>query len=188
MRAARTLKLVLIAAMAFAALALSPTSASAVTVTDEKTGTLCPALGSVGGCAFHAYGEYLNQGHVFGIESTATDCNIEMTGRFDAGGNGKVDSVALTDHAPADDCRYTPCNLPWTITIGGSTGAYTLTVPVCWTDTGGTDHTCVVTLPVSESGHSYSSSFHVRASSSIQAPGCELEGQLSFEGTALELS
>jgi hypothetical protein len=174
--------------MALAAMAFSAVSASATTVTTEPGGVACPALtATAGGCVLHASGEVLLQGHVFGIESTASDCNLELTGRVDSTGAGKVDKAVFSHHAGLTDCTRTPCLLPWTATLTGSKGAFVVTSTFCVLN-GTTQQTCTVALPVNESGHTYGSSFHVTATANTNAPNCEVEGQLNLEGTALELN
>jgi hypothetical protein len=191
MRIAR--KMILVAAMALAAMAFSAASASALTASTEPSGALCPALTATGGgCVLHAWGEVQLQGHVFGVESVASDCNVEFTGRVDSTGTGKVDKAVLTHHLNQTDCTRTPCNLPWNTKVtavspGDDTKGFTLATTFCVSTSGGTIQTCTVALPITESGHTYSGIFHVSASDQTNAPGCEVEGQLMLEGTALEL-
>jgi hypothetical protein len=170
--------------------ALYAASASAVSVRTEPEGVPCPALTATGGgCAVHVSGEADLHGHVFGIESVASACNFEVSGRVNGSGSGFWDKVVLSDHAGVNDCLRTPCNLPWAFSIAGTSATgYTRTLTFCITpDSGGSNQTCTVTLPVTVSGHSYSSTFHVRASANTNAPGCEIEGQSALEGTAIEL-
>jgi hypothetical protein len=187
MRIAR--KLILVAAMALVAMAFSAASASAVSVTTEPGGADCPDLsGSTGGCALHANGEVQLQGHLFGVESTSSDCNVELTGRVNKAGVGQVDAAKFTDHAGIDDCTRTECGLPWGATISGTNPTFAVNSTFCVQTSNGTQQTCTVALPITESGHSYSSSFHVAASANTNAPGCEVEGQLALEGTSIELN
>jgi hypothetical protein len=180
-------KATLAVAVALIAMALSASSASAVTVYAEPTGIPCPALsGSSGGCWFHANGEVDVWTHIFGAEQKGITCNVEMIGRLDSTGAGKVDTLSFLDHPGVDDCTRTPCNLPWNVTVTGSSGAYTLTWTVCFTPVGGGSNlSCTVTLPLSAVNHAYSSIFHVRASSGT-ITNCELEGQIAIEGAELE--
>jgi hypothetical protein len=181
-------KLFLLIAIVGTVMAFSASGASAITVTSEPSGTQCPALTtSGGGCVVHGTGEVLLQGHVFGVESTAVDCVIEFYMNVNSSGVIKIPSVSLTHHTSLTDCTRTPCNLSWDGTLTGSFGAFSLNFTLCVLN-GTTQQTCTVSIPITQSGHTYGSSFHVTATANTNAPGCEFEGQIAFEGTSVELN
>jgi hypothetical protein len=167
------------------AMALSAPSASALTVNDESTSTACPALsGSGGGCSLHVNGEVQLQDHVFGVETTSSDCVVELNGRIGGNGTGKVDTVTFSDHGVANDCQRSSCDVPWDVTLTSSGGVPYMTSGFCASD-GANKQSCKVTLAVQESGHTYTSVFHV---GSINVEGCEAEGQFAVEGGTIELA
>jgi hypothetical protein len=171
-------------------MALSPSNASAVTVSVEG-GSACPALTvSAGGCVFHLKGEIELLAHPFAVETELSDCNLELGGRVDSTGNAKIDSVVYTDHSGVNDCLRSNCNTPWPASFSGSGVNFTLTTTFCFKpDSGSPNQTCQMGLPIVEfSGHSYVSSFHLRALASGNITNCELEGQFSFEGADIEFS
>jgi hypothetical protein len=180
------------AALLAVAMMLPAGDAAATSVTTEPGGSACPPLtGSFGGCTLHVGGEMLLQGHVFGIESTASDCNLELTGRIDSSGQGKFDKMVFTDHAGLNDCTRTPCPLlPIAFAIAVThPGLAILILTWCFVnDSGSNQQTCTTSLPLTGSGHSYGGGFHVTASANTNAPGCEVEGQLNLESTSIELN
>jgi hypothetical protein len=168
----------------------------------EATGTGCSEVSlsghvASGGCVLHASGEVLLQGHVFGIETTASDCVMEVGGRVDGDGKGWLTSITHSDHPGLNDCTRTACKeagggtIAWPIAISESSpGVHQIALTFCVTpDGGGSNQTCTVALPISEGvDHDYEiGPFHIRASAQTNAPGCEWEGQLHLEGTSLEL-
>ena len=113
MRIAR--KLMLLATMAMAAMALMAPSASAtdpnIQIVDES-GTPCPGVQRdapesahtvSGGCFIHAEGEVRYFLHIFGIESTEAICRVEFEGRIQANGEGYITAVTETPHPPEDE-------------------------------------------------------------------------------------
>jgi hypothetical protein len=184
-----TRRLLLGAVPAVVALALSASSALAITVSSEGTGVACPKLtASGGGCVLHVNGEVQMQDHVFGVESVSGDCVVEMTGRVESSGAAVVDTAAFSHHGGASDCTRSSCDLPWTTTLSTSGSAINLTSTFCAVAAGGSKQSCTVSLLVAESGHQYSSSFHVGASAHVNAPGCEAEGQFALESGGIEIS
>jgi len=116
-------KLTLLAVMAVAALALMATSASAqnITVESEVDGNPCPAVSPnnttiefpvsttvTGGCVAHAVnteGLVILTAHIFGIESTDSQCENEFTARLGANGEGYLTNIRLS----GPNCTRRPC-------------------------------------------------------------------------------
>jgi hypothetical protein len=126
MRLAR--KLVLLATMAMAAMALAAPSAFAqseplahhavpdIQVRAEPAGTLCPAVTinatrtvAAGGCIVHGSGpNIVLVAHVFGVESVQSTCNVEFDLRIDADGEGFLTHQELTQGTQGV-CTRRPC-------------------------------------------------------------------------------
>ncbi len=128
MRLAR--KLVLTAAMALAAMAMTAGTASAqeeaVNVFNEPSGTACST--ATGNCDHHVSGSSVLTQHIFGAESQASACNDEFVARLGPDGNGTIPTY--TNNAPVFPCTRLKCNgsgepvaeTTWPIT---NTGEYT---------------------------------------------------------------
>ncbi len=128
MRLAR--KLVLIAAMALAAMAMTAGTASAqeepVNVFNEGNGVACSTV--AGNCDLHVSGSSVLTQHVFGSESQASACNDEFVARLGPNGNGSIPTY--TNNAPVAPCTRIKCNgvgepvaeATWPVT---GTGEYT---------------------------------------------------------------
>jgi len=125
-------KLTLLAVVAVAAMAAIAPSAFAqnITVTDEATGNPCPAVSPsdssefplnsavTGGCVAHAInteGLVILTAHIFGVESTDSQCTNEFTARLGGNGEGYLTNVSLTGAA----CSRRPCG-----TAAGATEAW----------------------------------------------------------------
>ncbi len=108
MRLAR--KLVLTAAMALAAMAMTAGTASAqeepVNVFNEGTGVACST--ATGNCDLHVAGNSVLTQHVFGAESQASACNDEFVARLGANGTGTIPTY--TNNAPVAPCTRIKCN------------------------------------------------------------------------------
>jgi len=139
MRLAR--KLMLLAVMAIAAMALAAPSAFAqhgpeteplalpantdLSVAAEPAGTVCsnvlpatpPATGlftTSGGCLVHGGGNnVVFCGHLFGIELVDSTCNVEFDLRVSGTGTGYLTHQELTQ-GTAGTCSRRPCNFPLT--------------------------------------------------------------------------
>lgn len=201
MRIAR--KLFLLSALALVATAFAASSASAaVTVNSEATGLGCGTVTVSGhtvsgGCALHANGEVLLRGHVFGIEATTSDCQIEFTGRVGTNGEGRVSGANMSNHAGSNACVRKPC-----VEAGGAMalwpaharetgpGTEVLNSEFCITALDGSNtQRCLVNIPISEGAdHDYESLIpDVRGTNHLNAPNCEIDGQIHIEGTPVEI-
>jgi hypothetical protein len=162
MRLAR--KLMLLATMAIAAMALAAPSAfgqNDVEVTNEATGAHCGTLATTP-CSAHGVstGSVTLTAHVFGAESVQTVCNNEFTLQTDEDGNGRL----INQNLSGASCTRQPCRdadnnvLPWNGT-GAETavGVLRLTVNFCVEPIGGgSDTTCELEVPIKHSGgHAY---------------------------------
>ncbi len=128
MRLAR--KLVLTAAMALAAMAMTAGTAFAqeesVAVFSEPSGTACST--ATGNCDLHVSGSSVLTTHVFGSESQASACNDEFVARLGPNGTGTIPTY--TNNAPTSGCTRIKCNdvgegpgeATWPVT---NTGEYT---------------------------------------------------------------
>jgi hypothetical protein len=193
MRIAR--KLFLLSLTAIAAMAFAASSASAqnsIEVRAEATNTKCPTAPS--GCPIAATGEIQLQGHVFGIESVASDCIVTFEGIVAGDGEGKVTKATLTDHPTTDSCQRTPCGYnakdntitPWPAHVNETDGfGSMLDSEFCIVNGSGQIQRCFVKLPITENPiHVYSSVFHTSGTNHLNAPGCEIEGQLTLTNDA----
>ncbi len=108
MRLAR--KLVLTAAMALAAMAMTAGTASAqeepVNVFNEPSGTPCSTI--TGNCDLHVSGSSVLTQHVFGSESQASACNDEFVARLGPAGTGSI--PIYTNNAPVAPCTRIKCD------------------------------------------------------------------------------
>ncbi len=108
MRLAR--KLVLTAAMALTAMAMTAGTASAqeesVAVFSEPSGTACST--ATGNCDHHVSGSSVLTTHVFGSESQASACNDEFVARLGPNGTGTIPTY--TNNAPTFPCTRVNCN------------------------------------------------------------------------------
>ncbi len=104
------LKLVLTAAMAMTAMAMTAGTASAqeepVDVFNEPSGTPCST--ATGNCDHHFVGSSVVTQHVFGSESQATSCDDEFVARLGPNGNGTIPTY--TNNAPVAPCNRIKCN------------------------------------------------------------------------------
>lgn len=112
-------KLLLLAMIALAAMAIgAPTTSGQVAedhetleITNEETGLHCPAVNPDhtvdSGCLVHASSEagVILRKHVFGIESTITTCNVEAWGRV----NEDAEGYALHIQLSGAGCQRQPC-------------------------------------------------------------------------------
>jgi hypothetical protein len=176
------------AAMVVLALGASTASAQTPTVEirEEHTGLHCPPIvgvGTAGGCEIHVVGEISLVGHVFGIEATASDCNVELEGRVDEDGEGYVTAAEFSGDL-AHNCTRTPCGLPWRLHIDEpSNGALTGNAEFCARPSSGADNRCLAAAPLTDSGdHDYEFTFNDLGGVSHVGADCELtSGSLHIE-------
>jgi hypothetical protein len=166
---------VVVAGMAMMA---SATSAQTIEVVQEDNNNLhCSSVpnSTTGGCVRGGTGEVSLTGHVFGIEATASDCNVAFEGRVDEDGEGYVYSASYTGDA-SHNCTRTPCGLPWRAhgeEVSGSTAIVTL--EFCAHPTSGSDNRCQVSGPVSDQGdHAYVGPLTDAAGTTHLGADCEL--------------
>jgi hypothetical protein len=189
MRIARKLFLLALTAMAAMALAASTASAQTIQVVQEdQANAHCPAApnSTSGGCVVHGTGEIALVGHIFGIEATASDCNVEFEARLDEDGEGYAYSAAYTGDA-THNCTRTPCGLPWRIhgeELGAASAEQeTLTVEFCARPSSGSDNRCLTDVPISDTGdHDYRLTFNDLGGTSHLGADCELtSGAVNLE-------
>jgi hypothetical protein len=219
------LALTAIAAMAVAAPAASaqgsedePLFAPAVTdlsVTTELGGAcsavtpaIPPASGlfdTTGGCVVHGGGNNIVlSGHLWGIESTDSTCNIEFDLRVDGSGRAYLAHHEFTT-APLGTCTRKACNQerssaphsegrPWrayaTENSSSGTPEETIRVLFCVVDRGTINNNrrhCNVLVPFSEtSNHRYT--FVANDINASGNPRCELDGYFTTESTQVSPS
>ena len=228
MRLAR--KLMLLAVMALAAMAVAAPSAFAqgseteplavsastdLSVSAEPSGALCtavtpatpPASGlfdTVGGCVVHGGGNAIVlSGHLFGIESVDSTCNVEFDLRTSGTGTGYLAHQEFTP-AATGTCTRKPCNQasfaapqsegrPWRgFAFESQTGApeERITVLFCVEDRdadGGNRRHCNVTVPFTETtNHRYT--FTANDINASGTPRCEINGTFTTEATQVSPS
>jgi len=212
------LKLALTAlAVLAAAAALAPAAnAQNVTVTDEATGNPCPAVSPndssefpldsavTGGCTAHVLsteGMVVMTAHIFGIESTDSQCGTEYAMRIGGNGEGYFTDVELS----GQNCNRRPCGTAagtpesWEIHIEETTSTTArLERHFCIENIGGGGRqTCHYFVPLREEApgqHQYELGT-VNASETRTEVGCEgftgfraeLSGHWKTELTTLEL-
>jgi hypothetical protein len=198
-------KLLPITTMAIAAIALGAPSAFAQTeplshaavpdiaTSSEPAGTPCPAVvrsgNSVsGGCAVHVGGPNLIIiGHLFGIESVQSTCNLEIDIYIDFDGEGYMTHQELTQGTQGT-CTRRPCGSgqaaspegrPWEMSAretGTVSPREVLTGLLCVENLDGSSPThCEVDIPMTEtSNHRYQ----------LTAPGPSPSGGIRGHGSA----
>jgi hypothetical protein len=186
MRIAR--KLFLLAIVATAATGLAAASASAqefVTVEREADLQSCSAAGVT--CVIHASGEIALVGHIFGIEATAADCNVEIETPIDGMGSGQIHEAELSGDA-THNCGRVACGLAWPINTEEITpGNLLMHFEACTMPPMGAQSRCAVEMPLVETGdHDYELVFNdVTGLSHTGGAGCELtSGELHLEATS----
>jgi len=203
MRFAR--KLTLLATMAIAALALAAPSAfgQSLEITNEATGAHCGSLtvgthSVSGGCQVNAVSETMSNGddvvlrqHIFGIESTVTECTNQFTANLNEDGEGYLTNQVLGGAA----CSREPCNEeasggaqdPWHGTgREDDTGSWLRSVFCVTQDNQHSNINCTVDVPFSEVGdHNY----EFGHANGTEMPGigtagfrCELQGHWANTG------
>jgi hypothetical protein len=148
-----TRKIALLAFTAITAMVFAASTAAAQTVQivqEDNNNQHCPAApnSTTGGCVIHGAGEILLIGHVFGIEATASDCNVDFEARIDEDGEGYIYSAGYSGDA-THNCTRTPCRLPWRMHVeelGG--GLIRLRVEWCARPTSGGDNVCLHDVPI----------------------------------------
>lgn len=182
-------KLLSVVAVASALAFAAPASAQTLEVTDETTGSHCPAVSlsghSVsGGCLFHvkSNGTFDLRKHHFGIESSLGQCNEEFSGRINEDGSGYLFDQLVTG------CQWEACyegsdisdEIPWSVAGSESgLGTETMTIVICHQEQG----QCEVEFPFIATGdHQY------RLGQVAEIPGhgvagfrCELVGTWNTE-------
>ncbi len=168
-------KLLVLAATALAALALTAGTASAqLEIQDEETGGQCSEVSLVGhtvegGC----HVEFESEEHIslaiyFPHPVLQLSCNVHFEARIGANGSGYVTDAELTDEFPAVErhCRREPCDepthemIPWPFDIAEVAGAETVELDFCYRgsvlDEGATGTRCELHLPlIHEVDHGY---------------------------------
>jgi hypothetical protein len=177
MRIARKLMLLALTAMAAMALAASTASAQTVEVVQEDAANAhCTAVpnSTSGGCVIRGVGEIALVGHIFGIEATASDCNVNFEARIDEDGEGYAYSAAYTGDA-THNCTRTPCGLPWRIHGEETNPGEALTVEFCARPSSGSDNRCLTNVPISDTGdHDYRLTFSDLGGVNHLGADCEL--------------
>jgi hypothetical protein len=162
----------------------STASAQTIEVVEEETNEHCPAVldADTGGCLRHGVGEATLTGHVFGIEATASDCNVEFEGRADEDGEGYTFGASLTGDA-SHNCTRTPCNLPWRTHGEELTGSSaTVTFEFCLRPSSGPDNVCLVnTTAVDLGNHVYETNLNDVPGTTHGGAACEYDIRLSGE-------
>jgi hypothetical protein len=188
MRAALKLLLgVFVAVAAGTGLTVTPVSAQGVEVIRPDVADHCPSAAG-GGCEIHAVGEFSLVGHVFGIEVTASDCNVELAGYLDEDGEGQITSGSMTSDA-SHNCTRTLCSTsgtmnPWPIHIDETgTGTEAIQTEICLRPSSGGDNRCLITAPITDIGlHDYRITFNDTAGTNHAGADCELtSGHLDLE-------
>jgi hypothetical protein len=195
MNIARKLVLLALAAMATMAFAASTASAQSIEIVRESNNAHCTAVpnSTTGGCLIRGVGEIALVGHViFGIEATASDCNVTFEGRVDEDGEGYVYSATYAGDG-SHSCTRTPCGLPWRAhgeELGGSQER--LEVEFCAdpdnpASPGTNDNRCFTSVPLTDAGdHAYRLTFNDLAGTNHQGPDCELTSgtvNIAVDGT-----
>jgi hypothetical protein len=174
MRIARKLMLLAVTAIAAAALT-APASAQehpenltpTVEVIDEVMFSHCPEVTKtgnnvVGGCNQVVAGEVDLIGHVFGIEATASSCEVNLWLIVNEDGEGWVTNQVLNDHAGSNTCTREPCmsgaaNEPWSVHIDEQEleNRPAIGVAICVSPTGNMTmkNRCEVVIPIQDFGH-----------------------------------
>jgi hypothetical protein len=166
-------------AMAFMA---SIATAQSVEIVLESNNQHCSAVpnSATGGCAIKGLGEVTLVEHLWGIEFTASDCNVAFEGRIDEDGEGFIYGASYTGDA-GHNCTRTPCDLPWSIHAeehGG--GIETLDVPFCARNSDTVNQKALATIPLTDAGdHAYRLTFNDLGTLNITGcVDCELTGGL----------
>jgi hypothetical protein len=165
MNIARKLVLLALAAVVATAFAASTASAQTIEIVRESNNAHCPIVQTSdnGGCLIRGVGEVALVGHIpqFGIEVTASDCNVTFEGRIDEDGEGYIYGATYSGDG-AHNCTRVPCGLPWRIhgeELGGSQER--LEVEFCADPDNpavpdADDNRCLTSIPFSDVGdHAY---------------------------------
>jgi hypothetical protein len=191
MRIALKLCLLIVATSAPAgsiAYAQTPT----VEITNEATGQPCPdaTSSSSGGCLLHMSGEVALSEHLFGLEALFSNCLVEYQVRIGGDGDGWIYNWGVADHPGVNNCVL-PCSGASPIRVeetAASTEA--LVYSVCHRrQTDGRTVSCPISQPVVDTGdHSYVATATDLRGTVATSPQCEVDGQLTFEGTGIEIA
>jgi hypothetical protein len=191
MRIAR--KLALLLAMAFAAMALAASGASAqeAVEVEHEGGAHCDI--SANPCEVTAHGE--SHLSVFGF--IVSNCEDEFTASIGEDGTGHITSATLVDHSDGGDCTRIPCNgvgespaeVEWDIDNTRETAVDTgvMDVNFCLDAAGnpngvGTHCNAPITVRETTGTHNYTFSTGFNCPS-----GVRVEGTWTAEGTPIEI-
>lgn len=195
-------RLLVLAVMAVAATAFaSPASAQTLEITDEATGNHCAAVTTFvtdvnGGCLTHANSEGLVsiRKHIFGIESTITNCYQEFAMRLSEDGTGYILEQAITGAMCARQaCVNTAEPTQWPVSAFEGTpdfegvfeGTEYLFVTFCVEPVGGgTEEGCSIDYPFQSRENQHSQEYgHVGEMPSRLLTGfrCEVIGHWNSE-------
>lgn len=176
----------------------------------QEGGFACPGVGptppptegvfnTAGGCVVHGGGNgIVLSGHLWGIESVDSTCNVEFDWRTDGSGTGYLTHHEFTT-ASTGTCTRKACEQgtlepfqsegrPWrAFAFESQTGPpeERLTVLFCVEDRdpdGGNERHCNVTVPFTETtNHRYT--FTANDINASGTPRCELNGTFTIEAT-----
>jgi hypothetical protein len=140
---------------------------------------------TIGGCVIHGSGEFALLDHLFGMESTFTNCNFDFEARIDEAGEGYVYSATFSSDS-THQCTRSSCGLPWRIHAEEDNSSEILTFEFCMRPTSGSDFRCLVNVPIAGFGdHDYALVFNDLGGVPHLGSGCELSsGSVALESGA----